>query len=102
MPKEVVMPRLSDTMSEGTVSKWRKQVGEQVNKGEIIAEIETDKATQDLESFDTGTLTKILVNEGETVALGAPIALIPAPGEAPPADGAGGPAPAAAAPAAPP
>ena len=81
MAKEVVMPRLSDTMSEGTVSKWRKQVGDEIKKGEIIAEIETDKATQDLESYDSGILTQIVVNEGQTVALGATIALISAPGE---------------------
>lgn len=98
MAKEVVMPRLSDTMSEGTVSKWRKQVGDEVKKGEIIAEIETDKATQDLESYDSGVLTQIVVNEGETVPLGATIALIGAPGDAPAAAGDGGtPAPPAAA-----
>jgi pyruvate dehydrogenase E2 component (dihydrolipoamide acetyltransferase) len=81
MPKDVVMPRLSDTMSEGTVAKWRKRVGDEVKKGEIIAEIETDKATQDLESYDSGILTQILVNEGETVPLGTTIAVIAAPNE---------------------
>ena len=89
MPKEVVMPRLSDTMSEGTVSKWLKQQGQAIVKGEVIAEIETDKATQELESYDSGVLSQILVAEGTTVPLGTPIAMIALPGEpgvaAPPA-----------------
>jgi pyruvate dehydrogenase E2 component (dihydrolipoamide acetyltransferase) len=73
---EVTMPRLSDTMSEGAVGKWLKQAGDQVANGEIIAEIETDKATMELESFESGTLQKILVPEGQTVPIGTPIAII--------------------------
>jgi pyruvate dehydrogenase E2 component (dihydrolipoamide acetyltransferase) len=70
------MPRLSDTMSEGAVGKWLKQPGDQVADGDIIAEIETDKATMELQSFESGTLQKILVPEGQTVAIGTPIAII--------------------------
>jgi pyruvate dehydrogenase E2 component (dihydrolipoamide acetyltransferase) len=73
---EVTMPRLSDTMSEGAVGKWLKQPGDQVADGDIIAEIETDKATMELQSFESGTLQKILVPEGQTVAIGTPIAII--------------------------
>ncbi|NTW02657.1 MAG: 2-oxo acid dehydrogenase subunit E2, partial [Oscillochloris sp.] len=73
---EVTMPRLSDTMSEGTVGRWLKKVGDQVVVGEIIAEIETDKATMELESFDAGTLQKIVVPEGKTVPIGEVIAYI--------------------------
>ena len=84
MATNIEMPRLSDTMSEGTIAKWRKAVGEQVNKGDIIVEIETDKATMDLEAFHPGILGRILVNEGDTVAIGVPIAILVAPGEAVP------------------
>lgn len=77
------MPRLSDTMSEGTVGKWLKKQGEPVAKGDILAEIETDKATMELESFQAGTMGQILIPEGQTVEIGVPIALILAPGEQP-------------------
>jgi pyruvate dehydrogenase E2 component (dihydrolipoamide acetyltransferase) len=70
------MPRLSDTMSEGAVGKWLKQPGDQIADGDIIAEIETDKATMELQAFESGTLQKILVPEGQTVAIGTPIAII--------------------------
>ncbi|MBI4321988.1 MAG: 2-oxo acid dehydrogenase subunit E2 [Chloroflexi bacterium] len=76
MPAEVVMPRLSDTMTEGKVLKWRKREGEPIKRGEIIAEIETDKAAMELESFDSGTVDKILVAEGKMVPVGEPIALL--------------------------
>jgi pyruvate dehydrogenase E2 component (dihydrolipoamide acetyltransferase) len=75
------MPRLSDTMDKGTVARWLKHEGDDVQKGEPIAEIETDKATMPLESFSTGRLAKILLTEGETVPIGTPIALVTAPGE---------------------
>ena len=81
MPTEITMPRLSDTMSEGTVAKWRKQVGETVAKGEILVEIETDKATMELESFQQGVLGSIIIEEGQTVPIGEPIGLMVAPGE---------------------
>jgi pyruvate dehydrogenase E2 component (dihydrolipoamide acetyltransferase) len=73
---EVTMPRLSDTMSEGTVGRWLKKPGDQVTSGEIIAEIETDKATMELESFENGTLQKIVIPEGQTVPIGEVIAYI--------------------------
>ncbi len=73
---EVTMPRLSDTMSEGTVGRWLKKPGDQVKVGDIIAEIETDKATMELESFEDGVLQKIIIPEGQTVPIGEVIALI--------------------------
>ncbi len=73
---EVNMPRLSDTMQEGTIARWLKKPGDQIKKGDIVAEIETDKATMDLESFDAGVLEQILVPEGETVPIGQAIAVI--------------------------
>lgn len=68
-------------MTEGTLARWRKRVGDQVQKGDVIAEVETDKATMDLESFDAGTLLAWLVEEGAQVAVNAPIAWIGKPGE---------------------
>ncbi len=73
---EITMPRLSDTMQEGTIAHWLKKAGDEVKKGEILAEIETDKATMDLESYEAGTLQQILVQEGETVPIGQAIAVI--------------------------
>src|SRR5579859_6029567 len=73
---EITMPRLSDTMQEGTIARWLKQPGDAIKKGDVLAEIETDKATMDLESFDAGTLEKILVQEGETVPIGQAVAII--------------------------
>lgn len=76
MAREVPMPRLSDTMEEGRVLQWYKQVGDSVKKGELLAEIETDKAVMDLESVEEGILLQLLVAEGGSAALGAPIALV--------------------------
>ncbi|GAC1344288.1 MAG: pyruvate dehydrogenase complex dihydrolipoamide acetyltransferase [Ktedonobacteraceae bacterium] len=73
---EVNMPRLSDTMQEGTIAHWLKKSGDEVKKGDILAEIETDKATMDLEAYDAGVLEQILVQEGETVPIGQAIAVI--------------------------
>jgi pyruvate dehydrogenase E2 component (dihydrolipoyllysine-residue acetyltransferase) len=73
---DVTMPRLSDTMEEGTIAAWLKQPGEQVSKGDVIAQIETDKATMDLTAFEAGTLQEILAPEGTTVAIGKPVARI--------------------------
>ncbi|MDQ3855359.1 MAG: 2-oxo acid dehydrogenase subunit E2 [Chloroflexota bacterium] len=70
------MPRLSDTMEEGTVGRWLKHEGDRIEKGEIIAEIQTDKANMELEAFQGGVLERILVQEGETVPIGEPIAVI--------------------------
>ncbi|MFE4461416.1 biotin/lipoyl-containing protein, partial [Nocardia tengchongensis] len=73
---EVTMPRLSDTMEEGIVAAWLKQVGDQVKAGEILAEIETDKALMELEAYEDGVLEQILAAPGTTVAIGEPIALL--------------------------
>jgi len=72
----ITMPRLSDTMEEGTISSWLKNVGDRVKEGEILAEIETDKATMEFESFYDGILSHIAVNEGETVKVDELIAII--------------------------
>jgi len=73
---EVTMPRLSDTMQEGTIAHWLKKPGDEIKKGDILAEIETDKATMDLEAYEAGNLQQILVQEGETVPIGQPVAVI--------------------------
>ncbi|MBV9228430.1 MAG: pyruvate dehydrogenase complex dihydrolipoamide acetyltransferase [Chloroflexi bacterium] len=73
---EITMPRLSDTMEEGTISHWLKKPGDEIKKGDILAEIETDKATMDLEAYEEGTLQQILVQEGETAPIGKAVALI--------------------------
>src|SRR2546427_11335154 len=73
---EVNMPRLSDTMEEGTIARWLKSPGDEIKKGDILAEVETDKATMDLEAYEAGTLQQILVQEGETVPIGQAVALI--------------------------
>ncbi len=77
----VELPRLSDTMEEGVVARWLIKEGDKVKRGQVIAEIETDKATMEFESFDSGTVLKLLVAEGSTLALGAPIAVFGAPGD---------------------
>jgi dihydrolipoamide dehydrogenase len=76
MPIEITMPQLSDTMTEGTLVKWLKKEGDKVSPGEIVAEVETDKATMEMESFDGGTLAHRLVAEGGKVAVGAPVAVL--------------------------
>src|SRR5258707_11337530 len=73
---EVSMPRLSDTMQEGTIARWLKKLGDEIKKGDVLAEIETDKATMDLEAYEEGTLHQILAQEGETVPIGQVVALI--------------------------
>jgi len=80
------MPKLSDTMSEGTLVKWLKKEGDSISIDEEIAEVETDKATMAMPSFDEGILHKIYVQEGETAPLGATLALVLEEGEDPPAD----------------
>ena len=65
MAEIVRMPRLSDTMAEGTVAKWHKKVGDEVESGELLAEIETDKATMEFESFQEGVLLHIGVEKGQ-------------------------------------
>jgi pyruvate dehydrogenase E1 component beta subunit len=96
MPIEVLMPALSPTMEKGNLAKWVKGVGDKIKSGDVIAEIETDKATMEVEATDEGTLGKILVPEGTAdVAVNTPIAVILADGEDASAIKAAGAAPAA-------
>lgn len=81
MAEVVRMPKMSDTMTEGVIAKWHKQVGDKVNSGDLVAEIETDKATMDFESYQEGTLLYIGPKEGEAVAIDAVIAILGEPGE---------------------
>src|SRR5579884_4503231 len=82
MPIELKMPALSPTMEEGTLAKWLVKEGDKVASGDILAEIETDKATMEFEAVDEGTVAKILVPEGaEGVKVGQPIALLAGEGE---------------------
>jgi dihydrolipoamide dehydrogenase len=83
MPAEFTMPQLSDTMTEGTVVKWRKKEGEKIKAGEVIAEIETDKAVMESESFDSGTIAVIVVPEGQKTKTGGVLAVIAKAGERP-------------------
>ncbi len=76
MPVSIEMPKLSDTMTEGTVVKWHKQVGDTVEIGDVIADIETDKATMEMEAFDDGVITEILVQVGEKAAIGSVLATL--------------------------
>ena len=84
----IEMPKLSDTMTEGTLLKWLKKEGDKVEAGDAIAEVETDKATMEMEAFDDGILHKHMVAPGAKVPIGNRIALLLQKGEAPPADGA--------------
>ena len=70
------MPQLSDTMKIGVLQKWRKNEGDTVAPGEILAEVETDKAVMDFEAFDQGVLLKRLIDDGTSVPVGTPIAII--------------------------
>ena len=79
--KTVEMPKMGDTMEEGKILRWIKQEGDQVKRGESLAEVETDKVNIEIESFASGVLRKILVSEGESAPIGAGIALIGAPDE---------------------
>ncbi|MFL9845279.1 pyruvate dehydrogenase complex dihydrolipoamide acetyltransferase [Flavobacterium rhizosphaerae] len=81
MAKIITMPRLSDTMTEGTVATWLKKVGDKVNEGDILAEIETDKATMEFEAFDAGTLLYIGIQEGDTAPVDSVLAIIGKEGE---------------------
>lgn len=87
---DVLMPRLSDTMEEGVLTAWHKRAGDPVHRGDVLADIDTDKATMELEAYDDGILTRVLVDEGTTVPIGTPIAVIGTPsdtdGAAEPAD----------------
>jgi pyruvate dehydrogenase E2 component (dihydrolipoamide acetyltransferase) len=81
MAEVVKMPKMSDTMTEGVIAKWHKKVGDKVNSGDLIAEVETDKATMDFESYQDGTLLYIGPKEGEAVPVDAVIAVLGEEGE---------------------
>src|SRR5687767_11224647 len=82
MPTELKMPALSPTMEEGTLAKWLVKEGDEVKSGDILAEIETDKATMEFEAVDEGTIARILVPEGsDGVKVGTPIAVLAGEGE---------------------
>jgi len=77
----ITMPKLSDTMTEGTIARWKKKKGDTIEAGDILAEIETDKATMEMECFDDGVLTEIYVADGGKAPVGAKIAMVLAEGE---------------------
>src|SRR6267142_4784297 len=81
MASQVIMPKLSPTMEEGVVSRWLKKEGDKVSMGEPLAEIDTDKATMEMQALANGVLRKILINEGESAPLGQVIAIIGEPDE---------------------
>ncbi len=83
MPTEITMPQLSDTMTEGTLVKWKKKEGDAVKQGEEIADIETDKATMPMEAFEDGKLAWIAIDEGQKVKVGQTIAVLAVAGEDP-------------------
>lgn len=85
MPITIEMPKLSDTMTEGTLLRWVKKVGDTVAVGDVLAEVETDKATMEMEAFDDGTLSEVYVNEGQTVQVGQKLAILLGAGESKPA-----------------
>ena len=76
MAKVLEMPKLSPTMEEGVLAKWTRKVGDKIAPGDVIAEVETDKANMDFPLEDEGVLLKFLVKEGDTVKLGAPVAIL--------------------------
>src|SRR5689334_11823305 len=81
MAEVILMPRLSDTMTEGVIAEWHKKVGDPVKKGELLAEVETDKATMELESYKDGTLLYIGVDKGGKLQVNDLLAIIGNKGE---------------------
>ncbi|MDZ7719055.1 MAG: pyruvate dehydrogenase complex dihydrolipoamide acetyltransferase [Balneolaceae bacterium] len=81
MAVKIEMPKLSDTMEEGVIAKWNVEEGDEVSSGDVIAEVETDKATMEVEVFDDGTILKILAKEGDAIPLGGLIAVVGEEGE---------------------
>jgi len=81
MAEAILMPRLSDTMTEGVIAEWHKKVGDTVKKGELLADIETDKATMELESYKDGTLFHIGTDKGGKLQVNDLLAIIGRPGE---------------------
>ena len=79
---DITMPKMGFDMQEGTIVRWLKKVGDEVKKGDSIAEIETDKVTIEIEAFASGTLTQIVADEGAVVPVGATIAIMVGVGEA--------------------
>src|SRR6476620_8897704 len=83
MASVITMPRLSPTMEEGVLAKWTKKEGDKISPGDVIAEVETDKANMEFPLADEGVLLKLLVKEGDTVKLGDPVAVLGEAGENP-------------------
>lgn len=81
MLRELTMPKVGHLMEEGTIVKWRKQIGDKVEKGDIVYEIEMDKAVVEVESFESGVLLKVVANEGDIVPVGEPVAILGDPGD---------------------
>ena len=81
MTIEITMPRLSDTMEKGTIIKWHVSEGDEISAGEVLADVETDKATMEMQSFDDGVVAKIAVDEGVAVDIGTVVAVIAEEGE---------------------
>ncbi|HVQ20040.1 MAG TPA: biotin/lipoyl-containing protein, partial [Terrimicrobiaceae bacterium] len=77
----ITMPKLSDTMVEGTIARWKKKEGDTVEMGDILAEVETDKATMEMEAFDEGILKEIYVGDGGVAKVGEKVALVLGEGE---------------------
>ena len=92
MTIDITMPRLSDTMEQGTIIKWHVAQGDEVSAGDLLADVETDKATMEMQSFDDGTVAKIAVAEGTPVDVGTVVVVLleedESPGDAAPATGA--------------
>jgi len=84
MAEAFVMPKYGMTMEEGTVTRWRKAEGDHVGAGEVLLEVQADKAEMEVESEQAGTVLRILVAENETVPCGTPLCWIGTPGEQPP------------------
>src|SRR5512140_1385501 len=81
MPKPINMPKLSDEMTEGKIADWLKNAGDEVKAGDVVAQVETEKATLDVEAFEGGVLLSIVVEKGATAPVGVPIAWIGQRGE---------------------
>ncbi len=81
MAEVILMPRLSDTMTEGVIAAWHKNVGDTIKKGDLLAEIETDKATMELESYKDGTLLHIGIDKGGKLQVNDVLAIVGKPGE---------------------
>src|SRR5512132_1346764 len=88
MAKPIKMPKLSDQMTEGKIAEWLKREGDEVKAGDVVAQVETEKATLDVEAFESGVLIGLVVKAGESAPVGQPIAWLGARGEEVPAAGA--------------